>query len=96
MFGIWGYGGKIIKAPEPTASEYGMDGAKEGVVAASGQRNPRLIGSHHNGQVDCAKRQSWKQKSLSHVRHGICLKPLFRGDMTRTAKALTLEADDFD
>ena len=63
MLGIWGYGREIIKAPEPTASEYGMDGAKEGIFAASGRRNPRLIGSHHNGQVDCAKRQSGKQRA---------------------------------
>lgn len=65
LFDAWDMGirGKIIKAPEPTASEYSMDGAKEGVFAASGQRNPRLIGSHHNGQVDCTKRQSWKQRA---------------------------------
>ena len=66
-----------------------------GVFAASGQRNPRLIGSHHNGQVDCAEKAIGEAKSLRHVRHGICMKRLLRRT-TKPTKAVTSEADDFD
>jgi len=56
-----GIRGKKIKAPEPTASEYGMDGAKEGVFEPSVRRNPRLIGSHTQWEAGEKPRQRSKE-----------------------------------
>ena len=69
-----------------------MDGAEGYFVATAESQTdglpPQWASRLHEKAIGEAK-------SPSHVRHGICLKPLLRRATTPT-KAVTSEADDFD